>query len=332
MRNPTRTIGFLLALAWVGWLIGSAHTHAAPPLSKGKDCICAPNSQSYGYYPARWRRWPGPHMHGMPTPAMLGPDGSYMEEMPELLPPANEQAPRRGPSLPTPASPTETLPADSTDTTPPSEAETAPPSTTTPPSAPPTRPSTKPAEPAAPTLPPVTLPDNPLAPPADLDDDPVPSLPQSMRETQGRNIPALAQMPRRTTTRAYIPPKQEPQGLDETGLPLLPGVSEANQGPIQIKTIPAETPPSDTAAPVEAVPELIEPAPSAQPLDNAAANKWTRHRENPLRGSGTSRDVQSAAHWQTPAPAAPAVKRPTATAPRSLPPAPATTLRSNPLR
>lgn len=333
MQNQNRTLGLLLAAAMLFWLAGSASTQAEPPLSKGVGCICAPSSHTYGYYPARWRRWHAQPMYGMPTPAMMSPQGEYTEEMPELLPPTNEgmEAPATIPSSPSEIP--ETTPAEAPDEPTRNVPDAAPPADTTPPNQPAAEPTPAETEPMQPALPPPSLPEDPLAPPAEFDDDPVPALPQSFRVPTSRNIPALAELPRSTRTRRYISPTADAQSnVDETGLPMLPA-HDVNDS-LRFKSTSPNGDESTSRSTTEAAPELIEPSPAAQPLDQAPTNKWTRHRQNPLRsGSAADRGVQQVAHWQTPAPAEPAIERaaPPAT-PRQVHPLPSKSGRSNPLR
>lgn len=306
---------------------------ALPPLSQGKDCICAPNSHTYGYYPAKWRRWPQQGLYGVPTPAMMqhGEQGlsAEPEQLPELLPPTNERAPRNVPQGPTtPAdSPTDTLP----DTLPDEPSLDEPADVTPPGNLPAAEPETPPATPSLPPTTPGALPEDPLAPPAELDDDPVPALPQSLLEPMGDEVPEISQLPKVTTPTRYQPLTTSTSDVDETGLPTLP-LPGNQSGGTKIKLLPQH----EAIAPLEATPEFLEPSADARPVDADSAGEWTSRRDNPLRGAAdTPAEVQQAAYWQTTAPAKTA-------APRSaLPPAkvtpragvqPSLSQRVNPLR
>jgi len=121
------------------------------------DGICYPNTGGWGYYPARWRTWPGVQLE--PTPAKSPTE-------------AGRISPELGPAEPPPADledaaapPSSARPREEA-----SETSTGP------------KPPTTPAPGGEPALPEVPLPDAEQASPlgATRDHDPPPSLPQSL--------------------------------------------------------------------------------------------------------------------------------------------------------
>jgi hypothetical protein len=126
------------------------------------DGICYPNTTKWGYYPARWRTWPGTQLE--PTPAK-GPteDGRITPELGPAEPPPAEVEDAAAP--PTSARPRE----DGAKTAPGDKPPVAPPG-------------------GEPPLPNVPLPDaesaSPLGPTSEI--DPPPSLPTTLSTTRGR--------------------------------------------------------------------------------------------------------------------------------------------------
>lgn len=123
------------------------------------DGICYPNTGSWGYYPARWRTWPGTQLE--PTPAKSPTE-------------AGRISPELGPAEPPPAD-VEDAAAPPSSARPREEGEKAAPGEKPPAAAPP----------GESTLPSVPLPDaesaSPLRPAGAQ--DPPPSLPQSLSKT-----------------------------------------------------------------------------------------------------------------------------------------------------
>lgn len=109
MRRLTMCCSLLLLLACVSWSMAGPPVlidRPSPPPCAA-DGICYPNVTEWGYYPSRWRRWPGHEL--VPTPAeptpeqRLGPDVPPYEIPPperedERAPPASTKPPEEAPS------------------------------------------------------------------------------------------------------------------------------------------------------------------------------------------------------------------------------------------
>jgi hypothetical protein len=290
----------IVAIAWLLWLSCTSTVLAGPLLSKSKDCICKPNPMTYGYFAARWRPWPQQDMFGIPTPAVMRhgetsePIEAEPEELPDLTPPSNQDLPEplpQEPATPSDTQPDDTQPEALPENTLPDAPDTTPPQDDAPASIPE-------AEPATPSLPPATpgtLPEDPLAPPAELDDDPAPALPQSLLEPESERggEPRLTRARGSARPTRYQSPASSGGQLDETGLPSLPLSNSVSK---EAKSKDGRVAPGRAR---EQAPELLEPAPVAQPVDAGDASTWNRRRLNPLRGASRDRtDVQQAAHWQ----------------------------------
>lgn len=352
MQYRSRTLLRIMVLAGLTCQCLPPSVFAGAPLIKCQDCICVPNTHSYGYYPARWRRWPDHHLFGSPTPAMMphhehdGTNRATPEELPDLGLPSSQPTPSENRDVPgalppdldlpdeAPSTAPETLPADPLPDTP---------SATPPPKEEPANPPA--AEPATPALPPSTppptppstpneLPADPLAPPAEPDDDPVPALPQSLREPEGEEQPRLTIVPTAGRTIGLQSPVAEQLTVDETGLPALsrPSVTFRASG---VQPSPYMEQASAEGLP-DLAPQLLEPSPQAQPVDTDNANLWNRRRQNPLRATTNKPgEVQQAVHWQATAIAEPAQQQvaPMTHSPKSGTRAASTpTVRNNPLR
>jgi hypothetical protein len=189
------------------WTMGAAmadqpiYLDAPTPPPCAADGTCYPNTGEWGYYPSRWRPWPGDQLE--PTPAAAEPTPAEERISPEL-------------------GPTETPPPELEDATPPPsspkrEIKSAPPESD---EAPPTSEGT--------TLPDVPLPDDETPPASPLteptgDADPPPTLPFAVsapgRAPSGVD-PAPPAAPRRSAARvsAGDPPPTPPWAFRSASL------------------------------------------------------------------------------------------------------------------
>ncbi len=112
MRRVTLAVCLLASSTWFGeanaQVRGLIDRPSPPPCAA--DGTCYPNTESWGYYQAQWRTWPGvaaePATSKLePTPADLGPELTPHETPPPELedkqaPPASTKRPPQAPPQP----------------------------------------------------------------------------------------------------------------------------------------------------------------------------------------------------------------------------------------
>lgn len=291
---------------------------AGPPQIPIRDCICDPVHNNFGYYPARWHRWPAGH-HG---PVMVPTPDRTMLPTEALPPPGPSTAPR---DLPQP--PDGMLPE-----------EQAPPSRQPTPLGLPTMPDVRPG-----------LPD--VAPPPS-DTEPMPpeeTQPQIPSRDELQQLPddSAPQPPGEMRSPLSLPPEsadplQPPP--DESGF-RSPGTSgdsvsfdtspmlqarpsaeinrdETNQWRRAVREASAES--YELDLPSASTPELFEPAQSARPVRERMPADDESVLHKPTTATRFDTQVRAAADWQP---------LPNASAPREPQRLPlASPLRANPLR
>lgn len=193
MKRLTAWCSLLSICAVTGTaLAGSPLIDPPTPPPCAADGTCYPNTCRWGFYPARWRTWPGAELvpeptSAAPTPAeepRVSPELGHSETPPPELEDAAAppSSPKHEPPPTTPAASesTETPPAGSGDGLPPGMPNVPLPDAETPPTSPLTAPPTSPL---------MAPPASPLTAPPTSEADPPPALPSafSARTRQGRS-------------------------------------------------------------------------------------------------------------------------------------------------
>jgi hypothetical protein len=191
MKRLKTLTGLLLASGVANFAAGRSPIPMDPPTPPpcAADGTCYPRTAEWGYYPVRWRTWPGAGMEPTPSPVSPTPaDRRVSDELGHSEPPPAELEDAAAP----PSSPKRQAPSVEPPPLPEEGAEGAapPPETTSPDS----------------TLPDVPLPDdeNNLFGPTS-EHDPPPALPRTFsNQTRGQRTRQAAALPQRRPTTARV--------------------------------------------------------------------------------------------------------------------------------